>query len=208
MPLWNSEDTDPLKRHGRVPHNVFRRVRRIRLVAGLSVVTGFAVFLPSSFSQSLPDAGSSSVRQSPFGLAVSTGASFGDGLSFSDFRVSGRGMIPVNPPKDVLLLQPSFGLTSIKADSVSALPRELYQFGISAMWMHRTSDRLTTMATIRPVFSSDADSVGGHLQLFASAAANWITIPDRLRLMLGVAYTGRNDLPVLPMAGFQWTPNL
>ena len=51
------------------------------------------------------------------------------------------------------------------------------------------------------MYNGITTSGGAVFHTFISSSSNL------LRLTLGVAYTGRNDVPVLPMAGLKWTPN-
>ncbi|QDT98442.1 DUF6268 family outer membrane beta-barrel protein [Gimesia aquarii] len=144
---------------------------------------------------------------SPFGIGVSGGYSTGSDLSVGQIRVNGRGIVPINPPKRMMMLQPSFSTTTFDVDALFDTPSEVYNIGVNMMWMERINERTMLSFGANPSITGDADSLGDNVRVFAMGMLNWQWIPNKLKLTAGAAYTGRDDIPVLPMAGLQWNPN-
>lgn len=146
-------------------------------------------------------------RPSLWGGRISGGYSTGDGLSLSQVDVAARFAVPLDPPRRMLMVSPTFGLTAVNADSPLDVPKELYNFGLNVMWMERLDDRWGLQMALSPSTRGDAESLDREIRLAGMAMLTWDWRPDELQLTFGAAYTGRDDIPILPMAGLQWTPN-
>ena len=106
----------------------------------LGLIAGFAD-LCSGFCQLRSikvDAGGVSEKQSSQSnrrptAQVEISRSHGDGLSFARGRTSITAMLPINPPKRMLLAKPSFAAYTL--DSPLDTPAHLYSAGVSTMWI-------------------------------------------------------------------------
>ena len=63
---------------------------------------------------------------------IEISSSHGEGLSFTTGRVSVAAMLPVDPPKRMLLIKPAF---ASELDSPFDTPSRLYSAGINTMWL-------------------------------------------------------------------------
>ena len=131
--------------------------------------------------------------------------SHGDGFSFATGRTSITAMLPVNPPKRMLLVKPSFAAYTL--DSPLDTPARLYSAGISTMWIERINRDMVLTVSANPSVSGDKKEFGHRVRVFAMGAVGWDCIPDELRLTAGAAWLGRRDIGVVPAAGVEWRPN-
>jgi len=145
-------------------------------------------------------------RPAPWGGRISGGFSTGGGLSLSQMDVGARFAVPLDPPRRMLMVSPTFGLTTTAVDNAIDVPEELYHLGLNVMWMERLNDRWALQMALSPSVRGDAESLDERVRLFGMAMLTWECRPDELQFSFGAAYTGRDDIPILPMAGMQWTP--
>ena len=131
--------------------------------------------------------------------------SHGDGLSFATGRASIAAMLPVNPPKSMLLVKSSFAAYTL--DSPMDTPAHLYSAGISTMWIERLNRDMVLTVAVNPSVSGDNKEFGRRIRVFAMGAVGWDCIPDELRLTAGAAWLGRRDIGVVPAAGVEWRPS-
>lgn len=136
---------------------------------------------------------------------VEISRSHGDGLSFATGRASIAAMLPINPPKRMLLVKPSFAAYTL--DSPLDTPAHLYSAGISTMWIERLNRDMVLTVAVNPSVSGDNKEFGRRIRVFAMGAVGWDCIPDELRLTAGAAWLGRRDIGVVPAAGVEWRPN-
>ncbi|MEL6110352.1 MAG: DUF6268 family outer membrane beta-barrel protein [Planctomycetota bacterium] len=142
----------------------------------------------------------------PFGFNLLGSTSIGGGLDLSQVQLRGRAVLPLDPPRRMMMILPSFTFTALDADSMFETPTELYSLGLNMTWMERLSDRMLLSLSLNPSINGDANSIGNEVRVFSFGMLRWQAIPDRLTWIFGAAYTGREDIPVLPMAGVQWRP--
>lgn len=136
---------------------------------------------------------------------IEISSSHGDGLSFTTGRVSVAAMLPVDPPKRMLLIKPAFA--AYQLDSPSDTPSRLYSAGVNTMWLERLNDDIALTVAVNPSVSGDDHEFGRRVRVFAMGAVAWNCIPEELRLTAGAAWLGRRDIGVVPAAGLEWTPN-
>ncbi|TWU06226.1 hypothetical protein [Stieleria varia] len=142
----------------------------------------------------------------PFGGGVVGSYSTGDGLGVSQWSANLRGGLPIKLPTDFLLLSPSYSETKFDLDGPERLPSKLFRVSLAVMWLHRVGEENSWLFGITPSLTGDRETLGETVRLFAMGMYNWQVVPDKLRMSLGVAYTGRADVPALPLAGLVWTP--
>ena len=137
--------------------------------------------------------------------SIETSFSHGDGLTFGTARVSAAAMLPIDPPKKMLLVKPFLAAHSLGAPL--DIPSSLYSAGVNMMWLQRLNDDMTLTIAANPSVGGDEAEFGRRLRVFAMGAVSWDWIPDELRLTAGAAWLGRRDMGVVPAAGLEWTPN-
>lgn len=116
-------------------------------------------------------------------------------------------MLPIQPPEKMLMVRPVFEYTRLNAEALFDTPQDLYRLGLNMMWLQKLNDRWNLSLALNPSLNSDGHSFGDSVQLFGMAAFQWDWKPDKLQLTFGAVHTGRSDIPVLPAAGFRWTPS-
>lgn len=108
--------------------------------------------------------------------------------------------------RSFLSISPSFGVQSLDAPAGVELPSELYRGSLSFSLMKPLSDETQLMVGLAPSFASDLNSRGSEaFRFMAFGNLSWQR-SSTTKWLLGVAVTGREDIPVLPMAGLIWTP--
>lgn len=131
--------------------------------------------------------------------------SHGDGLTFGTARASLAAMLPIDPPKRMLLVNPTIAAHTL--DAPVETPSRLYSAGVHMMWMERLKDDMRLTIAVNPSVSGDDAEFGRQVRVFAMGAVAWDWIPDELRLTAGAAWLGRRDIGVVPAAGLEWTPS-
>ena len=134
-----------------------------------------------------------------------TSLSHGDGLTFGTARASLAAMLPIDPPKRMLLVKPTIAAHSL--DAPVETPSSLYSAGVQMMWMERLKDDIRLTIAVNPSVSGDDAEFGRQVRVFAMGAVAWDWIPDELRLTAGAAWLGRRDIGVVPAAGLEWSPS-
>jgi len=127
-------------------------------------------------------------------------------LTLSQVDVSARFAVPLDPPRRMLMVSPAASLTTVDAETQVDVPDQLYNLGVNVMWMEQLNDRWALQMALSPSVRGDDESLDARVRLFGMAMLAWECRPDELKFSFGVAYTGRDDIPILPMAGVQWTP--
>ena len=133
-----------------------------------------------------------------------TTLSHGDGLTFGTARASLAAMLPIDPPKRMLLVNPTIAAHTL--DSPLETPSRLYSAGVHMMWMERLKDDMRLTIAVNPSVGGDEAEFGRQVRVFAMGAVAWDWIPDELRVTAGAAWLGRRDIGVVPAAGLEWTP--
>lgn len=118
-------------------------------------------------------------------------------------------LVTLNPFTDnaYFSLTPRFGWQQLDLASGDLLPADLYQ--VSAMFAATKAFSETVQMTlgIAPGYSSDGNASGSDaFRISAVANIAWQK-NARSKWLVGVAATGRDDLPVLPFVGWIGTPN-
>lgn len=104
-------------------------------------------------------------------------------------------------------ITPNMGLRSLDAPDGISLPSELIQGSVMFSLTRPISEKTKITIGIAPGFYSDTN--GGNsdaLRLLAVANLSWQSSPTT-QWQVGVVATGRDDTPILPLAGVVWTPS-
>lgn len=133
--------------------------------------------------------------------------STGNDLSATQFQVALTLPIPIDPPDRMVMVSPSLGVGLLETSGAFDAPETLYNAAINLMWMERLGDRWMMNVGFSPSIRSDEERFGENIRYFAMGMFVFDAIPEKLQLTFGAAYTGRDDLPVIPMAGLNWQPN-
>tara|TARA_R110002072_G_scaffold302996_1_gene490892 strand:+ start:17655 stop:18602 length:948 start_codon:yes stop_codon:yes gene_type:complete len=153
-----------------------------------------------------PGKGQPFLPQRSSAVVTLLGGGDSDGLGMTGLNVSTTFARPMPWWHTIFTVTPAFDVQFIDSPDAVALPSELYRASLSLSVMKPISDRTQLVAGITPSFVSDFEASSNALRLMAFAAAAWQWKPTT-KLTFGVAATGREDIPILPMAGLTWTPN-
>ncbi len=132
----------------------------------------------------------------------------GDGLGIVELELSTTFASPFPWLEQTFFsVTPRFGVQSLDALAGISLPSELYQASVMFSLTKPINENAQAMVGLAPGFASDLDNGSSDaFRLLAFANVSWQSSPT-LKWLLGVAATGRDDVPVLPFAGLIWTPS-
>jgi len=128
-----------------------------------------------------------------------------DGLQMTEVSTSAAVIVPVMVAGSPFIVSPSLQVAFLNGPAELGLPEQVYRASASIMWMSKYSETLSLAVAIAPGVSSDFEATDEAFRLFGFVAATYQWSPA-IELTFGAAYTGRNDIPVFPMAGVTWTP--
>ncbi len=108
------------------------------------------------------------------------------------------------------LFSPNFTYTNVRWSGSEAapidFPENLYGAGLSVTWMKPLNERWSIMANASPGYAGDGKANRDNVRCTAMFGATW-TPNKKWKVLMGVAYLNRSDIPVLPFGGFTYMPN-
>ncbi|MDX1961841.1 MAG: DUF6268 family outer membrane beta-barrel protein [Pirellulales bacterium] len=130
-----------------------------------------------------------------------------DGFSVLDLEHSFTLGFPLPSRESPLLLSPGFNVHLLEGPAAPDLPSTLYDAYLSIRWLRKVSDRWMLNAAVIPGWYSDwqtgsDDALRVPAQLFGIYECN-----PQLKVILGVVYLDRQDIPFLPAVGLIYSPN-
>ncbi len=108
--------------------------------------------------------------------------------------------------KSFFLFSPGIKYTNAQWKYPTSFPDSLYNAGLTVTWMKPLNERWSLMLNASPSYSGDGKTSGETIRCPVMFGANW-TPNSRWKVLMGVAYLDRGDIPVLPIGGFTYTPN-
>jgi len=133
-----------------------------------------------------------------------------DDLGLTEFRLSVACALPAPqfPPftKSFFILTPNLTFTSVSYRGDDFLPCNLYNAGLSVAWMKPLDERWSLMTSVSPSYAGDGKATGEAVRCPAIFGATW-TPNVRWKVLFGVAYLDRSDIPAIPFGGFTYMPN-
>ena len=149
-------------------------------------------------------------RQGPLqGIAVSAGFvgdSGSDALTIADYEALVRLAIPLGSFQNVLVVTPSFRQHVIDAPASVDLPNSVYETGLSFFYRKQITERFTLLSTVAPSVRSDFKTDDDGIRIFGLGLIVWDWVPDVLQFSFGAVYLDRDDIPLLPAIGIDWSP--
>jgi len=143
------------------------------------------------------------------GGAWTPGADAND-LGLTEFRISVACALPAPHflpfTNSFFILTPSFSYTSVRYRSDDFLPSNLYNTGLSIMWMKPLNERWSLMVNASPSYAGDGKAGRETVRCPVIFGATW-TPNTKWRVVFGVAYLDRSDIPAIPFGGFTYMPN-
>ncbi len=147
--------------------------------------------------------------------AVNIGGSWipgsdGNDLSLAEFKLGVTCALPAPKFKpftnSFFVLTPSFAYTGTRWNGSEHFPSNLYNAGLSMMWMKPLDERWSLMLSASPGYAGDGKATSETVRCPAMFGATW-TPNSKWKVVFGVAYLDRSDIPVLPFGGFTYMPN-
>lgn len=140
------------------------------------------------------------------GSSLSFGTLGGNGENLTHYRVETRFALPLDGMDNVLIAAPSFRQDILDYGGPVDTPENLYNVGVNFTWMKKLSDRWRLLAMVTPGVRSDFQTSENAFRLFGLGTATYSWVPNKLDVTLGAVYLDRDDIPLLPVIGFNWTP--
>jgi hypothetical protein len=111
------------------------------------------------------------------------------------------------PSRDApLVITPGFGAHFFEGPLSPDLPPRVYDAYAQFRWRKRLNPRWAIDLAVTPgVYSDFRQGSDDALRISGHGGAMWTLTPD-FKLVGGVAYLDRTDLPLLPFGGILWTP--
>ena len=106
-----------------------------------------------------------------------------------------------------LVITPGYNMHMLSGPQSPDLPARLYDTYVDFMWLPTFVHRYTLLLAVTPGYYSDFQV--GDADAFRITGKGLVifdAIPDRLQLIGGVVYLGRDNLKLLPVGGAIWTP--
>ncbi len=129
-----------------------------------------------------------------------------DGLGILEVQASTTVIAPPLVLGGQLVATPSFGVSFLDGPATVELPDAVYRLSANIHWTKPVGDRVIYTAGVSPGVSTDFEAIDEAFRMFAMGAIMYQWNPA-VQFTIGAAYTCRNDIPVLPVAGVTWTPN-
>jgi hypothetical protein len=130
-----------------------------------------------------------------------------DGLGIFETELFAAFALPAPTTETPLILIPSLEVDFVDSPSYASLPATLYAAYFDFMWLPKFGDRLQGVLSVAPGWYSDfEDGAEDSFRLTGRGIARYDWTPDRLQLVLGVAYLDRVHTRILPVAGVIWKP--
>jgi hypothetical protein len=111
-----------------------------------------------------------------------------------------------SPPAHNLVLQFKAMQEWLNSDLVFDMPKKLYSYSIGPSYFYRHSARWSLATSLNVNYISDMKSSKDAIKVTGFAGTVW-KYSDNLDLNFGVAFLGRDDLPLVAGPGFDWRPN-
>ncbi len=129
-----------------------------------------------------------------------------DTLNSGEINLRSSFVLPAMQPPAALTLTPAAMITLLGSPKSFEIPDSLFRFSAGLTWSNRVTQDWDASLAIEPGISTDMKGAEDAFRLSAAVAANYAP-NDLNRWTLGLLMTGREDLPVLPLAGVTLTPN-
>ena len=154
-------------------------------------------------------------RKKGFLQAINVGGSWtpgadGNDLGFTEFRLGVSCALPAPQfqpfTKSFFIFTPSISYTSVQWNDNKFFPNNLYDAGLSVMWMKPLNEQWSFILSASPSYAADGKVHNEPVRCPVIFGATWTPNP-RWKVVFGVAYLDRSDIPAIPFGGFSYMPN-
>lgn len=106
-----------------------------------------------------------------------------------------------------LVITPGYNMHLLGGPQSPDLPARLHDAYLDLMWLPTFINRYTLLLAVTPGYYSDFEvSDADAFRFTGKGLVIFDAVPDRLQLIGGVVYLGRDNLKLLPVGGAIWTP--
>lgn len=106
-----------------------------------------------------------------------------------------------------LVITPGYNMHLLSGPQSTDLPARLHDAYIDFMWLPTFVNRYTLLLAVMPGYYSDFEVRDADaFRVTGKGLLIYDAIPDRLQLIGGVIYLGRDNLKLLPVGGVIWNP--
>lgn len=106
-----------------------------------------------------------------------------------------------------LVITPGYNMHLLSGPDSPDLPARLHDAYLDFMWLPTIVNRYTLLLAVTPGYYSDFQaSDADAFRVTGKGLVIFDALPDRLQLIAGVIYLGRDNLKLLPIGGAIWTP--
>ncbi len=106
-----------------------------------------------------------------------------------------------------LVITPGYNMHILAGPETPDLPARLNDVYLDFMWLPTFVNRYTLLLAVSPGYYSDFQiSDADAFRLTGKGLIIFDAVPDRLQLVGGVVYLGRDNLKLLPVGGAIWNP--
>jgi len=131
-------------------------------------------------------------------------------MGLTEFRFGAACALPA--PKfgpltnSFFVLTPNFTYTSVRWNGNEPFPYNLYNAGLSIMWIKPLNEKWSLMLSVAPGYAGDGKADGETVRCPVIFGATWA--PNaKWKVVFGIAYLDRSDIPAIPFGGFSYMPN-
>ena len=129
-------------------------------------------------------------------------------IGFTDVETFGMFALPFPIVEWPLVITPGYNMHLLDGPEVTDLPPRLHDVYVDFMWLPTFVHRWTTLLSVTPGYYSDFQvSDSDAFRLTGKGIVIFDADPQRLQLVAGLLYLGRDNLKLLPVGGAIWRPN-
>ncbi|APZ94302.1 DUF6268 family outer membrane beta-barrel protein [Fuerstiella marisgermanici] len=163
---------------------------------------------------SLPTIAIPDKNEKPFSIPLKTSLGFTGGDTLSMTSVKAGTNVPIwysgtlgNGGPDMLLTAgANFGADFLDSSTLLDVQDTLFTAGGSLTLMKRMNDRWRLVTSVNVSYKGDGDATANVVNVSGMGMAMWHK-SEQVQWTFGVAATGQQNIPVIPMVGVTWKPN-
>jgi len=129
-----------------------------------------------------------------------------DGFGMMDLQAEAILAIPLGSIEKPLLITPSFTGHLLQGPSSTDLPPQVYDVQLEFRTPRQLTERLAMDLAVAPSIFSDFHNMSRHAYRVTGRGLALYQLWPEFQVVMGVAYLGRQDVQILPVGGFIWTP--
>lgn len=117
-----------------------------------------------------------------------------------------RVALPLGGMDNILAFQPALRTFFLNGPDAVDVPERLIDAQLNIMWRKTWSQRFQTTVWAQPKIRSDMEATKDSFFFSGGGFLRYTWVPNKFDLYLGALFLDRDDISLLPGAGFIWTP--